>query len=55
MLESIGNGTKEGKMYKHVQSGDAAEYQRQVDRWRRFNGLSAMYERENEKEVVSIG
>jgi hypothetical protein len=55
MLESIGNGTKEGKMYKHVQSGDATEYQRQVDRWRRFNGLEAMYNVEKEKQEVTHG
>lgn len=55
MLESIGIGTKEGKMFKHVQNGDAKEYQKQVDKWRRSNGLEPQYDREKEKQVVSIG
>lgn len=55
MLESVGGGTKEGKMFKHVQNGDALEFQKQVDKWRRSNGLDSMHERENEKQVVSIG
>ena len=52
MLESIGNGTKEGKMFKHVQNGDATEYQKQVDRWRCLNGLEPLYGVEKEKQEI---
>lgn len=55
MLEIIGNGTKEGKMAKHVQNGDAKEFQYYVGRWRCFNGLEPQYDREKEKQVASIG
>ena len=55
MLESIGHGTRETKMNKHVKDGDAEEFKRQVDRWQRFNGLEPLYERENKKQVTSIG
>jgi len=43
MLESIGNGTKEGKMAKHVQQGDAVEFQNNMDKWRYLNGLAPLY------------
>ena len=49
------HGTRETKMNKHVKDGDAEEFKRQVDRWRRFNGLEPLYERENKKRVSSIG
>ena len=55
MLESVGNGTKEGKMAKHVQQGDAVEFQRNVDKWRRLSGLEPLYGVEKEKQVVIIG
>lgn len=55
MLESIGNGTKDGKMAKHVQNGDAKEFQYYVDRWRCSNGLEPLYSREKEKQVVTHG
>lgn len=55
MLESIGNGTKEGKMAKHAQQGDAVEFQRTVDKWRCLNGLEALYSVEKEKQDVTHG
>ena len=51
MLESIGGGTKEGKMAKHVQQGDVVEFQRTVDKWRCLNGLEPLYGAEKEKQV----
>ncbi len=55
MLGSVGNGTKEGKMAKHVQQGDASEFQRTVNKWRRLNGLEPLYGVEKERQVLSIG
>lgn len=55
MLESIGHGTRETKMNKHVKYGDATEFQKNVDRWRLFNGLEPQYDREKEKQDVIHG
>ena len=52
MREQSGTLTKEAKIAKLVQQGDALEFQKMVDRWRCFNGLEPLYGREKQKKDI---
>jgi hypothetical protein len=52
MREQSGTLTKEAKIAKLVQQGDALEFQKMVDRWRVSNGLAPLYGREKQKQDV---
>lgn len=39
---------KQGAMYKNEKHGDCKRWQKDVDRWRKANGLKPIYEKEGE-------
>ena len=55
MLETKSKPTNDNRLYKLQECGDSLKYKSMVDKWRRFNGLEPLYERENKKQVLSIG